>query len=198
MTPNLKKKFTDLGFGDEALAKLNRYAELIAQWNKAINLVAPASLPQLWERHLLDSAQLWPLISELENKTIIDLGSGGGLPGIVMAIAGANVTMIESDARKCVFLREVSRETSLTTNVVTERIEKAKPQQAPIITARALAPLKQLIEWATPFLEPNGQMIFLKGADVANEISELPKDIQDKIELKQSVTDKFAKIVIIK
>lgn len=198
MTPNLKKKFTDLGFGDEALAKLNRYAELIAQWNKAINLVAPATLPQLWERHLLDSAQLWPLISELENKTIIDLGSGGGLPGIVMAIAGANVTMIESDARKCVFLREVSRETSLVTNVVTERIEKAKPQQAPIITARALAPLKQLIEWATPFLEPNGQMIFLKGADVANEISELPKDIQDKIELKQSITDKFAKIVIIK
>lgn len=198
MTPDMREKLKNLGFDKQALSKLEVYASMITKWNKAINLVAPSTLSQLWERHLLDSAQLWPIISEFEDTTIIDLGSGGGLPGIVLGIAGVKqITMVESDTRKCVFLREVSRETNLqNVSVINDRIEKTQ-LKAPIITARALAPLKQLVEWSSPLLQNEGKMVFLKGADVKNEINDLPKSLQDKIALKQSLTDRNAHIVII-
>jgi 16S rRNA (guanine527-N7)-methyltransferase len=194
---SVRQQISALGFSSDSFQKLDRYATLIAQWNKAINLVAPSTLPQLWERHILDSAQLWLLIDK--DKTIIDLGSGGGLPGIVLAIAGAkHITMVESDTRKCVFLREVSRETKLdNVTVINERIEKAQVEKADFVTARALAPLSQLIEWATPFLKENGRMVFLKGADVQSEIDVLPIEIKQKIQLFNSVTDKNARIILI-
>lgn len=197
MTPELKQQFQALGFTNAAMAKLERYAALITQWNKAINLVAPSTLPHLWERHLLDSAQLWPIIREFDDTTLVDLGSGGGLPALVLAMAGAkHVTMVESDTRKCVFLREVSRETNLTNvTVINERIEKTQGIESPIITARALASLAQLVEWSLPLLKPNGKMVFLKGADVEQEISALPLEYQNKITLKQSVTASDARIV---
>ena len=199
MTPELKQQFQTLGFTNAAMAKLERYAALITQWNKAINLVAPSTLPHLWERHLLDSAQLWPIIHESDDTTLVDLGSGGGLPALVLAMAGAkHVTMVESDTRKCVFLREVSRETNLTNvTIINERIEKTQGIESPIITARALASLAQLVEWSLPLLKPNGKMVFLKGADVEQEISALPLEYQGKITLKQSVTASDARIVTI-
>lgn len=197
MNPVIEQQLRELGFDDEKLAKLRRYAELIKQWNKAINLVAPSTLPQLWERHLLDSAQLWPIIAKLPQSRIIDLGSGGGLPGIVLAIAGAeHVTMVESDTRKCVFLREVSRETKLANvTVINERIEKVSGITAPVITARALASLRQLVIWASPLLEESGQMVFLKGAGAEAELQELSPELSSKAILKQSITDKQARIV---
>lgn len=200
MNKKIAKNMADLGFSAEALEKLQHYAGMIATWNKAINLVAPSTLNDLWERHLLDSAQLWPIIAALPDQRIIDLGSGGGLPGLVVAMAGAaEVTMVESDARKCVFLREVSRETKLSNvQIVNERIEKPKTITAPIITARALAPLKQLILWSTPLLSENGTMVFLKGADVEREMEDLSPEIVNKITLKPSITDKNARIVVIR
>jgi len=194
---SVQKMIAGLGFSPEALAKLEQYEHLITQWNKAINLVAPSTLSNVWDRHLLDSAQLWPFIGA--DKTIIDLGSGGGLPGIVLAIAGAkHITMIESDKRKCVFLREVSRETKLdNVTVINERIEKNKADKADIVTARALAPLKQLVEWATPFLKEDGKMVFLKGADVHYEINDLPLEIKQKTQLFPSKTNKDSQIIVI-
>jgi len=199
MNQKLSKQLMDLGFDGQAQSKLEQYAALITKWNKAINLVAPSTLPQLWERHILDSAQLWPIIAAMPDKTIIDLGSGGGLPGIVLAIAGADhITMIESDKRKCIFLQEVSRETNLkNVTIINDRIEKNHTIKAPVITARALASLGQLVAWSKPLLAESGKMVFLKGADVENEIKDLGDQNICNITLKQSLTDKLGRIAII-
>jgi 16S rRNA (guanine527-N7)-methyltransferase len=198
--PFIAQKLAKLGFNEAQIVQLDRYEGLIQQWQKAINLVAPSTLKEVWERHILDSAQLWPIIQNLGLPTrIIDLGSGGGLPGLVLAIAGVEqITMVESDARKCVFLREVSRETQLSNvSVINERIEKTSQIKAPIVTARALAPLKQLIAWSEPLLEENGAMIFLKGQDWRKELTELPVG-KYQIEAINSLTDPQAKIIIIR
>jgi 16S rRNA (guanine527-N7)-methyltransferase len=196
----LQAQFIDqCAFTKAQVQQLHAYGLLIEQWQKAINLVSPSTLPQLWERHLLDSAQLWPVLKTLQdNPVIVDLGSGGGLPGIVMAIAGATVTMVESDTRKCIFLRETARELGLkNVTVITQRIEKTTGVKAPLVTARALASLKQLIEWSKPLLQENGHMVFLKGEDAVSEIAELSPEYQGKARLIDSLTDPKAKIIIL-
>lgn len=199
--PFFEKQLIQWGFTATAVENLCRYAALVEQWQKAINLVSPNTIPQLWERHLMDSAQLWPLIKSIgQDKTdCVDLGSGGGFPGLVMAIAGAqHVTMIESDKRKCIFLREVARELGLTNVTVhDERIEAVESFPASFVTARALTALKQLYEWALPFAGEQTHMLFLKGQDVQNEISTLPMTTQQNILLYDSFTDHRAKIVAI-
>ncbi len=188
----------------QAIEKLEIYVRMMLEWQSAINLVAPSTLPQIWERHILDSAQLWPLIVKDGTPShIIDLGSGGGLPAIVLAILGAqHVTMIESDLRKSVFLREVSRETNLTNvTILNKRCEQVEGLKAPIVTARAVASLLQLVGWAKPFLEEDGLMIFPKGQDYQAEIDELSEefeaDLVGNIEAIQSITDDKAHIVMI-
>jgi 16S rRNA (guanine527-N7)-methyltransferase len=204
---------TTLGTSKEAFEKLKKYVELIRQWNKAINLVAPSTLDDIWNRHILDSVQLFTHVGKFP---VIDLGSGGGLPGLVLAILGAPVTMIESDTRKCVFLAEAARTVGLEVSrgtpglewgstqaergnvwIINDRIENVHGITAPVITARALAPLKTLVEWASPLLSPGGKMIFLKGQDVKTELVELPQDLRDKVQLIPSLTDGNARIVII-
>ena len=205
MTPTIKNRLQLSGVTPEAIEKLKIYVDLILQWNKAINLVSPATIPQIWERHILDSAQLWPIISQHAGKgsRIVDLGSGGGLPALVLAIMGADhVTMVESDKRKCIFLQEASRETKLTNvTIVNERIENVSGVKAPIVTARALAPLLSLTAWASPLIEPGGIMLFPKGQDWQEEINGLTEhfseDLVGNIEKFQSITDKDAKIVLI-
>jgi 16S rRNA (guanine527-N7)-methyltransferase len=188
----------------QAIGKLEIYVRMLLEWQSAINLVAPSTLPQIWERHILDSAQIWPLIvKDGTPSRIIDLGSGGGLPAIVLAILGAeHVTMIESDLRKSVFLREVSRETNLTNvTILNKRCEQVEGLKASIVTARAVASLLQLVGWAKPFLEDDGLMIFPKGQDYQNEIDELAEEFEEdlvgNIETIQSITDDKAHIVMI-
>ena len=188
----------------QAIEKLEIYVKMLLEWQSAINLVAPSTLPQIWERHILDSAQIWPLIvKDGTPSRIVDLGSGGGLPAIVLAILGAeHVTMIESDLRKSVFLREVSRETNLTNvTILNKRCEQVDGVKAPIVTARAVASLLQLVGWAKPFLEKDGLMIFPKGQDYQSEIDELSEEFEEElvgnIETIQSITDENAKIVLI-
>lgn len=213
MTQTIRQQLTLSGVSNQVYEKLKFYVDLIIQWNKAINLVSPSTLPQIWERHILDSAQLYPIIfeqskilyprSDKSSTKIIDLGSGGGLPGLVLAIMGADhVTMIESDQRKCVFLREVSREIGLTNvTVINERIEKVHGITAPIVTARALASLLELTSWAKPFVEENGIMVFPKGQDWQDEIAGLnehfDEDFVGKIDSFQSVTDTSAKVIVV-
>ena len=206
MNANIKNRLLLSGVSEEVIEKLKIYVDLLTQWNKAINLISPSSLPHIWERHVLDSAQLWPIISQHSERgsRIIDLGSGGGLPGMVLAIMGADhVTMVESDQRKCVFLQEASRETNLTnTTVINTRIENVKDLKAPIVTARALAPLLDLTAWAGSLLEPGGVMIFPKGQDWQEEVAGLNEhfneDFVGKIEVFQSITDKDARVVLIR
>lgn len=200
---DVRQKLETCGLSEAQIEKCQAFEALIRQWQKAINLVSPSTLPHIIERHILDSAQLWPILTELtpngQDVKLIDLGSGGGLPGIVLAIAGAHVTMIESDTRKSIFLRETARELGLThVTVINARIEQVtEPIQAPFVTARALASLKRLVDWAAPFLAPQGHMVFMKGVDVSNEMKYLEPDMHKRAVLHPSITDLLARIVVL-
>jgi 16S rRNA (guanine527-N7)-methyltransferase len=165
---------------DAAIQRLEAYAALIAKWQKAINLVAPKTLPELWSRHFLDSAQL------LEHAPAgvtrwLDLGSGGGFPGLVIAaLSDAHVHLVESDQRKSAFLREAARAMNISATVHVKRIEAVAPAQlhaamggAPqVISARALAPLTELIGLAQPLARPDTIYLFPKGRTAEDELTE--------------------------
>ncbi len=155
----------------ETIARLHCFADLLTRWNRRINLIAPSDLPNLWARHIADSLQLTPLLPQ--EVSVIDLGSGAGFPGLIIAICtNCPVTLIESDTRKASFLREAARVTAARVTIVNARIEDAVISPAPVITARALAPLPQLLEWAAPLLRPDGTCLFLKGRRAEDELTE--------------------------
>ena len=164
------------GLGAEALDRLRTYADLLVKWQAKINLVGASTLPDLWRRHMLDSAQLVPLIPA-EARTILDLGSGAGFPGLVLAILGmAEVHLVESDARKCAFLREVIRLTGARAKVHNTRIEALTlPDPVDVITARALAPVSILLQYGQGFLRPTTICLFLKGRSVQDELTDSQK-----------------------
>lgn len=178
----------------ETLARLEAYAALLGKWQKAINLVAPASLPDLWRRHILDSGQLARL-APLDGLWL-DVGSGAGFPGLVLAIMGAReVRLVESDARKCAFLREAARITSAPAQVLHARIEQVAPFRADVVTARALAPLAKLLGFAQPFLGPQSVALFPKGQDVGAELTEAHRNWRMRVERHPSLTDGRAAIL---
>ncbi len=163
----------------ETLGQLSRYAELLEKWQRRINLVGRDTLDDLWRRHMLDSAQLWPLIPP-DAASITDLGSGAGFPGLVLAILAepgrADITLIESDARKCAFLNEVIRQTGARAHVVNQRIERVSVPAADVVTARACARLPKLLDYIEPCLKLGGIGFILKGARVDEELTEAGKD----------------------
>lgn len=159
----------------ETLERLRIYEALLRKWNPAINLVSKSTLDQVWSRHFLDSAQIFDL-ADPSARTWADLGSGGGFPGLVVAILAAGrgrelgMTLVESDTRKAAFLMTVAREAGLTVAVKSERIEALSPLGADILSARALAPLVKLLEFSERHLRPGGQALFPKGANHAEEL----------------------------
>jgi 16S rRNA (guanine527-N7)-methyltransferase len=162
----------------ETMERLELYERLLQQWQKAVNLVSPTTLPQVWRRHFADSAQLIALAPKA--KTWVDLGSGGGFPGLAIAIALANqkeccVHLIESNSRKCAFLSEVARRTGASARVHAMRIADAAESgaipAADVVTARALAPLDALLDLALPFLGSASVGLFLKGREAEVEIA---------------------------
>ena len=158
----------------ETQERLAAYVALLTKWNAKINLVGPATLPDVWRRHILDSAQIHAQVAGV--GTLVDLGSGAGLPGLILAILGGpQVHLIESDARKCAFLHEAARVTGTSVTIHNKRIEAAPAIEADIVTARALAPLVQLLDHAVRFLKPGGKCVFLKGARQADELTEARK-----------------------
>lgn len=171
------RKITDVS--RETLERLRAYADLLVKWQRRINLVGRGTLDDLWRRHMLDSAQLWRLIDD-DVASIADLGSGAGFPGLVLAILapddGPDITLIESDQRKCAFLHEVIRQTGANARVEAARLEDAKIPPADVVTARALARLPQLLAYAAPLLKPGGLGLFLKGQSVDEELTEAGKD----------------------
>jgi len=158
----------------ETQERLAAYVALLTKWNAKINLVGPATLSDVWRRHILDSAQIHERVGDAE--VLVDLGSGAGLPGLILAILGGpQVHLIESDARKCAFLREAARVTDSSVTIHNQRIEAAPTIKADVVTARALAPLAQLLDHAVRFLKPTGKCVFLKGARQAEELTEARK-----------------------
>ncbi len=155
--------------------KLRTYHALLVKWQKTINLISPKTVTDSWDRHFVDSAQILPLIGS-EIKTIYDLGSGAGFPGMVFGVCFPDkaVTLVESDGKKCAFLGAVSRETKTDVSIQNMRIEVATGTLPPpdMVSARALASLLELLNYIKPWIEkkPDLQAIFPKGAAFAEEI----------------------------
>lgn len=157
-------------------AKLRQYADLLLRWNATLNLIAARDATLVWERHIADSLQLVPLMPEGVARGI-DLGTGGGFPGLVLAIAtGVPFDLIESDRRKASFLRTAVLETGAPATVHCCRIEEATVAPAPLLTARALAPLPRLLPLAARLLTDDGVCLFLKGAKVDEELAAAERD----------------------
>jgi 16S rRNA (guanine527-N7)-methyltransferase len=155
----------------ETLARLEAYAELLTRWSARINLIGRDTIADLWRRHILDSAQLRPFVCAAASS-VIDLGSGAGLPGLVLAILGVpGVELVEADSRKCAFLREAARIIEISVMLRPCRIEAVSPHPVDVVTARACAPLDRLLGLAEPFLAPDSECLFLKGERVEEELT---------------------------
>jgi len=164
------------GVSGPVLKRLEAYLAVLEKWQRTINLVGKASLGDPWRRHMLDSAQLHPLLPA--DATVVDLGSGAGFPGLVLAIMGdCHVHLIESDARKCAFLAEAARAAGAdNVTLHNARAETMAPFAADVVTARAVAALDTLLGYAQPFLKPSTTCLFLKGEKAEQELTESLKN----------------------
>jgi 16S rRNA (guanine527-N7)-methyltransferase len=181
----------------ETLARLEAFAALVLQWTPKINLVSKASTADLWQRHIVDSVQIFDH-APTQKGLWADLGSGGGFPGMVIACLAAEerpelkVTLVESDLRKAEFLRHAARQLHLDLTVNTERIEQLAPLKADVISARALAPLDLLCAYAARHLAPGGIALFPKGAQAEAEIKAAEQNWHFRLTRLQSETDESA------
>ena len=185
------------GATDAQLADLARYGEMLAEGNAVMNLVGPASLPDYWRRHVLDSAQLLSVMPDATRWA--DLGSGAGLPGVVLACLlkgkpGARVYLVESMAKRCRFLGGVVEALDLPAEVIHARAEVVDVK-VEVATARACAPLLRLLDFARPYLRQGAKGLFLKGQDVAAELTEAAKYWKFEAELHSSQSDPRGRIV---
>lgn len=201
MTPAAFRAAHDVSH--ETFERLQTYEAMLRKWNPAINLVAPSTLGHLWGRHFQDSAQIFTL-APAGAETWADLGSGGGFPGLIVAIlahgAGRklNVSLVESDLRKATFLGAVARETAVPVNVIAERAEEVPPIGADVVSARALAPLTNLLNLAARHLAPDGLAIFPKGERHAAELTVALEDWRFSYQTYVSTTERGAAIYAIK
>jgi 16S rRNA (guanine527-N7)-methyltransferase len=183
-----------LGLSGEEIRGLEVLVATLERWQARINLVGDASLADIWRRHVLDSAQLLPLIPN-RARVLLDLGSGAGFPGLVLAILGRDrapalrVHLVESNARKCAFLGEVIRASGCVAQIHNIRIEAMNPFAADVVTARACAPLDRLLGHAEPFLGPGTRCLFLKGRNVERELTDSRESWKMRITRKTSATD---------
>jgi 16S rRNA (guanine527-N7)-methyltransferase len=180
------------------IAALARYAELLHEWQGRMNLVGPSTLPHVWTRHFADSAQLLPLAGT--GRSWLDIGAGGGFPGLVLAILDptARFTLVESIAKKCRFLAAVCDDLGLNDRVTIEnrRIETLPRQKFDVITARALASLEQLFAWGLPYAGSGTTWLLPKGIRVQEELASAAKQFHFEHALIPSRTDDDARIVV--
>lgn len=182
----------------ETFARLERYAALLEKWQNSINLVSKNTLPALWQRHFLDSAQLYPQVKDVTGR-LLDLGSGAGFPGLVLSILGKeDVHLVESDIRKAVFLREVARACDAAVTVHACRIEDVPVKDAAIVTARALAVLPQLLDYAAPLLAEGGICIFLKGRTAEEEIAAAREKWSFSIQKQESIAGDGGAVLVLR
>lgn len=184
----------------ETLEKLSAYSDQLRKWTKHINLISKSSIDDIENRHIWDSSQIF----RPEKGCWVDIGSGGGLPGIVIAILAQqhqnpkDIVLIESDQRKSTFLRTCIRELELSAKVISERIEDAAPQNAIVISARALTGLNDLLALSVRHLAPDGNCTFLKGARWRSEIEQAERNWRFSWEAVQSKTNPEAAVLNIK
>lgn len=178
----------------ETLDRLTTMADLLERWSTAVNLVSRATIPAVWERHMLDSAQLYAL-APAEAASWVDLGAGAGFPGLVIAAMAHDrtsplaVTLIDSDARKCAFMAEAARAMGVAVRIETRRIEGPGARRHDVVSARALAPLSRLIEMAGPYMAPKGVLLAPKGARADDELTAARKHWHMAVAQTRSLSD---------
>lgn len=211
--------FTPLTFANAThitpatLARFEAYVGLLQQWNPRINLVAESTLPLVWWRHVMDCAQLFPMVKAVVDRqpdaslSLADIGSGAGFPGLVLALLAEDgapenalknpptITLIESDARKVAFLRAVVAATGIKVQLLNARIETITSQKFDIITARALAELSQLLEWVAGIAKPSTTCLFLKGKNLDLERAKAEKQWVMQQRCVPSITDAAASVI---
>ncbi|UWR68474.1 16S rRNA (guanine(527)-N(7))-methyltransferase RsmG [Phaeobacter inhibens] len=186
----------------ETYDRLKHYESLVKKWSPKINLIAKSTLDDVWDRHIVDSVQICQRIDF--PQTWLDIGSGGGFPGVVVAILAAErapdcvITLIESDQRKCAFLRTAIRECGVKAKVMSERIEKVPPMAADIISARALADLTTLLGFAERHLQPGGIALFSKGIQWKKEVDNARSQWQFDLKSTNSWTEPEAVVLEIR
>jgi 16S rRNA (guanine527-N7)-methyltransferase len=193
-----------LSVSRETEADLNAFVALLLKWQATTNLIAPATIPDIWTRHILDSAQLLPLTGDA--RRIVDLGSGAGFPGVILALlskerGGVQVHLVESNGRKASFLREAIRETGAPAHVHHDRIETFTAEftdTVDVVTARALAPLSKLLELSRPLLRLGAVGLFQKGRGAEQELTDSRKSWRIDAELIPSVTEPSARIIMVR
>jgi 16S rRNA (guanine527-N7)-methyltransferase len=174
--------------------RLELLTRLLQKWNPAINLVAKSSLVDVWQRHIADSAQIFAFRPPAA-RVWLDIGSGGGFPGLVVAVLAQDlapelrVELVDSDQRKCVFLQTAVQALGLSVTVTRSRIEALTPRGADVVSARALAPLDQLCRYALPHLAPGGICLLLKGAAIEAELADARKSFNFNVKVSPSVVD---------
>ena len=184
----------------ETLARLDRFELLLRRWTRTTNLVSRSAVTELWHRHIIDSAQIYELAGDRAGHWV-DIGSGGGFPGIVVAALALEkhpdrrFSLVESNLRKAMFLRTIARELDLPVQVFADRIEDLDSLNADIISARAVAPLKLLLKYSEPHLNPSGRVLFHKGAAFRRELSEALESWTFQSDEYTSITDGAAVVL---
>ena len=186
-------------FSKEVLGKLELYHDLLISWQKKYNLVGPSTLKHVWERHFIDSAQLFSLLPEQQkDKSIYDIGTGAGFPGMVLAIMGRNdIVLCESSSKKCIFLEEVKNKTNTNVSIDNIRAESLPSGSAIAITARAFTSLSGLLSLSIPILAKKGVGIFPKGINWKKELLFAQKRFHIDYKVVESITSKDSRIIII-
>ncbi|MGB3457040.1 MAG: 16S rRNA (guanine(527)-N(7))-methyltransferase RsmG [Litorimonas sp.] len=189
----------EAGIHPDSLEDYKRWHALLVKWNQHINLVAPSTIGQFWTRHALDSAQICRFVPPA--SVVVDFGSGGGFPALSIAIeakhegTSTEVHLIESVGKKANFLKTVSRETYLHTNIHAARIESVAAIDADIITCRAFAPTKKILDYACPFLKPSGKVVLLKGENVGDELEQASRHWKFTTKVHPSLSDSNGHVV---
>jgi 16S rRNA (guanine527-N7)-methyltransferase len=199
--PTVVDQAVALGVSRESWTRIESFVHLLLQWQQRINLISPASIASIWERHVLDSLQLLPLLPP-NAKVVADLGSGSGFPALPLAIAsGLEFHLYESNNKKAAFLREALRVTGCKGEVHGERLTGKAPAHGmpsvDVVTARALAPLHDLLELAYPLIKPGVQALFLKGQDVDHELTQAQKYWRIQYTKHASLTDSLGVILAV-
>lgn len=182
----------------ETLHRLEVYEDLLIKWSEKMNLVSRETLPQIWTRHFWDSAQISSHVGDF-HSSVVDLGSGAGFPGMVLAAMGhERMTLVEKDKKKISFLKNVSAHLNLSVALIPDRFEAISPFVCDVVVSRACAPLELLLSYSQTFTGPHSRCIFLKGQGWQDELNEALQTYVFEWDVHSSVTQENAKILIIK
>lgn len=200
ITADREQVINQLNLPKQIIERLDTYVKILEEEQLKMNLVGASTIPVVWIRHVLDSAQLFPLLSA-SDKIILDFGSGAGFPALVLAAMDADKKhtfhLIESDGKKCAFLNKIIEACGLQAEVHNERIEQMEPFSADVITARALAPLDLLLKYARPFFKSETRCLFMKGMKADEELKSALKKFRFQVQKINSITSDEGKILLL-